>query len=157
MLTNQGGSPVLTRIFRQLLSVALLLCMTAVEAPERNGSSVGRASVNHSFTSNETVTARERNSCDRGKTWQVMTGTSTSRTETSGTASGLEANVHVGVNADGSYTVSVAVPQIKGRTTGQQTSTYSGQCVPKEGRNLSMPPTETSIDGNSLTSDGTHR
>ena len=131
--------------------------VAVVEAPERNGSSVGRATVNHSFTSNETVTGRERNSCDRGKTWQVMTGTSTSRTETSGRASGLEANVNVGVNADGSYTVSVAVPQIKGRTTGQQTSTFSGQCTPKEGKTLTMSPTETSIDGNSLTSDGTHR
>ncbi|HEX7316195.1 MAG TPA: hypothetical protein VF297_19980 [Pyrinomonadaceae bacterium] len=131
--------------------------VAVVESPERNGSSVGRANVNHSFTSNETVTARERNSCDRGKTWQVMTGNSTSRTETSGNASGLEANVNVGVNTDGTYTVSVGVPQIKGRTTGTQTSTYSGQCTPKEGKNLSMPPTETSIDGNSLTSDGTHR
>lgn len=131
--------------------------VSVVEAPERNGSSTGRASVRHSFTSNETVTARERNSCDRGKTWQVMTGTSTSKTETSGSASGLEANVGVGLNTDGTYTVSVGVPQIKGRTTGQQTSTYSGQCVPKEGRNLSLPPTETSIDGNSLTTDGTHR
>ncbi len=131
--------------------------VAVAEAPERNGSSVGRARVNHSFTSNETVNARERNSCDRGKTWQVMTGTSTSKTETSGNANGLEANVNVGVNTDGTYTVSVAVPQIKGRTTGTQTSTFSGQCVPKEGKNLSMPPTETAIDGNSLTSDGTHR
>ena len=131
--------------------------VAVVEAPERNGSSVGRASVKHSFTSDETVTGRERNSCDRGKTWQVMTGTSTSKTETTGDASGLGANVHVGVNADGTYAVSVGVPQIKGKTTGRQTSTYSGQCVPKEGKNLSMPPTETTIDGNSLTSDGTHR
>jgi hypothetical protein len=131
--------------------------VAVVESPERNGSSTGRANVNHSFTSNETVTGRERNSCDRGKTWQVMTGTSTSKTETSGNASGLEANFHVGVNTDGTYTVSVGVPQIKGKTTGQQTSTYSGQCVPKEGRNLTMPPAETSIDGNSLTTDGTHR
>jgi pimeloyl-ACP methyl ester carboxylesterase len=234
MLTKQGGSPVLTRRTRQLLSAALLLCLTAgvvpaqnrktpartptqtaaaaqpkkaaactgawtgvvtytrtqgqtnnktvprvsgrgedttnwemrynyrasvavLEAPERNGSSTGRATVSHSFSSVETVSAKERNSCDRGKTWQVMSGESTSRTETSGSANGLEANVNVGVNTDGTYTVSVAVPQIKGRTTGQQTSTYSGQCVPKEGRNLSMPPTETTIDGNSLTSDGTHR
>lgn len=131
--------------------------VAVAEAPERNGSSVGRASVNHSFTSNETVTAHERNSCDRGKTWQVMTGTSTSKTETTGNANGLEANVNVGVNTDGTYTVSVGVPQIKGRVTGTQTSTFSGQCTPKEGKNLSMPPTETTIDGNSLTSDGTHR
>lgn len=131
--------------------------VAVAEAPERDGSSVGRANVNHSFTSNETVNARERNSCDRGKTWQVMTGTSTSKTETTGNANGLAANVNVGVNMDGTYTVSVAVPQTKGRTTGTQTSTFSGQCTPKEGKNLSMPPTETTIDGNSLTSDGTHR
>jgi pimeloyl-ACP methyl ester carboxylesterase len=131
--------------------------VAVVESPARNGSSDGRANVTHSFSSAETVTARERNSCDRGKTWQVMTGTSTTQTQTTGSASGLEANVNVGVNADGTYTVSVGVPQIQGKTTGRQTSTYSGQCVPKEGRNLSMPPTETSIDGNSLTTDGAHR
>lgn len=131
--------------------------VSVLESPERNGSSVGRATVNHTFSSVETVSAKEQNSCDRGKTWQVMSGDSTSRTETLGSAAGLEANVNVGVNTDGTYTVSAAVPQIKGRVTGTQTSTFSGQCTPKEGKNLSLPPTETTIDGNSLTSDGTHR
>ncbi|HJQ35411.1 MAG TPA: hypothetical protein VJ866_24880 [Pyrinomonadaceae bacterium] len=131
--------------------------VAVVEAPERNGSSVGRANVNHNFTSSETVVARERNSCDRGKTWQEMSGTSTSKTQTQGSASGVEANVSVGVNSDGTYSVGVGVPQIKGRTTGSQNSTFSGQCTPKEGKNLSLPPTETSIDGNSLTSDGSNR
>ena len=46
-----------------------------IEAPERNGSNVARARVKHTMTSKETVAARERNSCDRGKTWKVMTGT----------------------------------------------------------------------------------
>lgn len=131
--------------------------VAVLESPERNGSSVGRASVNHSFSSTETVEAKEKNSCDRGKTWQTMSGTSTSKTETTGNAGGLEANVSVGVNADGTYTVGVAVPEIQGRTTGSQTSSFSGQCTPKEGKNLSLPPTETRIDGNSLTSDGSHR
>lgn len=131
--------------------------VAVVESPERNGTSTGRANINHSMTSTEKVVAKERNSCDRGKTWQVMTGTSISKTETSGNAGGLEANAHVGVNADGTYTVSVALPQIQGKTTGSQSSTYSGQCVPKEGKNFTLPPTDTSIDGNSLTSDGSHR
>ena len=131
--------------------------VAVLESPERNGSSVGRASVSHSFSSTEKIEAKERNSCDRGKTWQVMSGTSTSKTETTASAGGLEANVSVGVNADGTYTVGVGLPQIQGRTTGTQTSSYSGQCVPKEGKNLSLPPTETTIDGNSLTSDGSHR
>jgi pimeloyl-ACP methyl ester carboxylesterase len=131
--------------------------VAVVESPEKNGTSTGRASINHSFSSVEKITAKERNSCDRGKTWQVMTGDSVSKSETTGNASGVAANVHVGVNSDGTYSVSVGLPQIKGRTTGSQTSSYSGQCVPKEGKNLGMPPAETSIDGNSLTSDGTHR
>jgi pimeloyl-ACP methyl ester carboxylesterase len=131
--------------------------VAVVEAPEKNGSSVGRASVNHTFNSSETVAARERNSCDRGKTWQEMSGTSVSKTQTTGSAGGLEANVNVGVNADGTYSVSVGVPPIKGKTTGSQTSTFSGQCTPKEGKNLNMPPVETSIEGNSLTSDGGDR
>ena len=85
-----------------------------------------------------------------------MRGESISKTET--TANGKKMrDVNVGVNSDGTYTVSVGVPQIKGKTTGSQTSTYSGQCTPKEGKNLTMPPTETSVDGNSLTSDGTHK
>src|SRR5687767_13391582 len=131
--------------------------VSVVEAPERDGSSAGRATVTHSFSSNETVTARERNFCDRGTPSQVSTGTSTSKTETTGSQGGLEANVHVGVNTDGTYTVSVATPPIKGKTTGEQKSTYSGQCVPKEGKTLTMPPTETGIDGASLTSDGGRR
>lgn len=131
--------------------------VAVVESPEKNGTSAGKASINHTFSSTETVSAKERNSCDRGKTWRVMTGTTTSKTETTATAGGLEANVHVGVNADGTYTVSVALPQIQGKTTGSQSSTYGGQCVPKEGKNLTLPPTETSVDGNSLTTDGSHR
>jgi pimeloyl-ACP methyl ester carboxylesterase len=131
--------------------------VAVVEAPEKNGSSVGKASINHTFTSSETVVAKESNSCDRGKTWREMSGTSTSKTETQGSASGVDANVNVGVNTDGTYTVSVGLPQIKGRTSGSQTSSFSGQCTPKEVKNLSMPPVETSVDGNSLTSEGADR
>lgn len=130
--------------------------VSVVESPERNGSSIGKARINHSFTSIEKISAVERNSCDQGKTWRDMRGESISRTETSG--SGAEdARVTVGVNSDGTYSVSVGIPPIKGKTSGSQSSSYSGQCKPKEGKNLSMPPTETTIDGNSLTSDGSHR
>ena len=130
--------------------------VAVVESPEKNGSSLGKATITHNFSSIEKVSAVEKNSCDRGKTWRDMRGESISKTET--TANGKEeANVTVGVNADGTYSVSVGVPQIKGETNGSQTSSYSGQCTPKEGKNLTMPPTETTVDGNSLTSDGTHR
>ncbi|MBV8856052.1 MAG: hypothetical protein JOZ02_03745 [Acidobacteria bacterium] len=131
--------------------------VAVLESPAKDGSSVGRASINHTLTSSETVVAKESNSCDRGKTWQEMSGTSTSRTQTQGSAGGVEANVSVGVNTDGTYTVGVGLPQIKGKITGSQTSSFSGQCTPKEGKNLALPATETSIDGNSLTSDGGNR
>ena len=130
--------------------------VAVIESPEKNGSSVGKAKIDHSFSSVETIKAEEKNSCDRGKTWRTMTGDSTSETKTSGKGD-EDANINVGVNSDGTYTVSVALPQIKGETTGKQTSTYSGQCTPKEGKSLSMPPTPTTIDGNSLTSDGSNR
>jgi pimeloyl-ACP methyl ester carboxylesterase len=130
--------------------------VAVVEAPEMNGSSVGKATIDHSFISKEKIDAVEKNSCDRGKTWRDMRGTSTSTTETTGHGR-EDANVTVGVNADGTYTVSVAVPPIKGETKGSQESSFSGQCTHKEGKSFAMPPTPTSIDGNSLTSDGTNR
>ena len=131
--------------------------IAVVESPEKNGASDGKASINHTFTSNETVVAKESNSCDRGKSWREMSGTSTSKTQTTGSASGVAANVSVGVNTDGTYTVGVGLPPIQGKTTGSQTSSFSGQCTPKEGKNFNLPPVETSIDGNSLTSDGSNR
>lgn len=130
--------------------------VAVLEAPDRSGSSIGKASINHSFSSIEKISAVEKNSCDRGKTWRDMRGESTSKTETTGTGN-VEANVHIGINADGTYTVSVGLQPITGKTTGSQTSTYSGQCVPKEGKNLNLPPTDTNVDGQSLTSDGSHR
>lgn len=131
--------------------------VAVIEAPEKNGSSQGRATIDYKFTSSEIVSAVEKNSCDRGKTWREMRGESTSLSETKGEAAGLDANVNIGVNHDGSYTVSVALPRIQGETKGKQTSTYSGQCVPKEGKTLTMPPTPTTIDGNSLTTEGADR
>lgn len=130
--------------------------VSVVESADRAGNSDGRATVTHSFTSNETVDAVEKNSCDRGKTWQDMRGTSKSNTQTKASEK-TNANVHVGLNADGTYSVSVGIPPVKGETTGSQSSEYSGQCTKKEGKSLSMPPTQTSVDGNSLTTDGTDK
>lgn len=130
--------------------------VAVVESADRAGNSDGRATVTHSFTSNETVDAVEKNSCDRGKTWQDMRGTSKSVTQTKASEK-TDANVHIGLNSDGTYSVSVGIPPVKGETTGSQSSEYSGQCTKKEGKSFTMPPTQTSVDGNSLTSDGSHK
>ncbi|HMS11433.1 MAG TPA: hypothetical protein PKE66_18230, partial [Pyrinomonadaceae bacterium] len=130
--------------------------VAVVESPEQNGRSEGKATINHSFTSSDTTKAVEKNSCDRGKTWRDMSGNFLSQSKVTG--SGKEdASVGIGVNEDGTYSVSVGLPPIKGQVTGKETASFSGQCVPKEGKNLSMPATETTIEGNSLTSDGSHR
>ena len=131
--------------------------VAVVEAPEKNGSNIGKATITHDFSSTEKITAVEKNSCDRGKTWKDMRGESLSKTLTVGRGERVEANVNVGVNMDGTYTVSVGLPQIKGENSGSQSSSFSGQCQPKEGKTFNMPPTPTTIDGNSLTSDGKHR
>ncbi|HEY0459433.1 MAG TPA: hypothetical protein VGC97_09875 [Pyrinomonadaceae bacterium] len=128
-----------------------------LEAPERNGSNIGKARIEHKLTSIEQSVAQEENSCDRGKTWQIMTGNFATKTETTGNATNAEANVSVGVNTDGTYTVSVSLPQIQGQVSGTETSAFSGQCKPKEGKNLSLPATPMTIDGNSLTSEGNNR
>jgi hypothetical protein len=52
-----------------------------------------------------------------------------------------EANVHIGVNTDGTYAISVGLPEIKGMLTGSESSTFSGQCTPKPGKNRTMGPT----------------
>lgn len=130
--------------------------VAVVESPEKDGSSIGKASVKMTMKSTETVVAKEKNSCDRGKTWQEMTGTSKSVSETTGDGD-ESANVSVGINSDGTYTVSVGVGQIQGKVTGSQSSTFSGQCTPKEGKTLTLQPTPTTIEGNSLTSDGKNR
>lgn len=127
-----------------------------IESPEKNGQSVGTASITHNFSSKITTVSVEKNSCDRGKTWQDMTGTFVTETKISGQAK-EEANVSIGVNSDGTYTVSVGLPQISGILTGSESATYSGQCTPKKAKNLTMGPTATTIQGNSLSTDGSHR
>jgi Predicted acetyltransferases and hydrolases with the alpha/beta hydrolase fold len=130
--------------------------VAVVEAPEKDGRSIGKATINHSFNSTEKISSVEKNSCDQGKTWRDMRGESLSITETTASGTG-EARVHIGVNSDGTYTVSVGIPSITGKTSGSQSYSYSGQCTPKEGKNLTMPATDTRVDGNAITTDGTHR
>lgn len=131
--------------------------VSVVESPEKNGTSAGIATISHRMSAKERVDAVEKNSCDQGKTWQDMRGTSTSNTETSGQASGESANVGININSDDTYSVSVGLPPIKGKVSGSQSSTFSGQCTAKQGSSFTMPQTETNIEGNSLTSDGTTR
>jgi hypothetical protein len=44
--------------------------VAVLEAPERNGSNLGKARIEHEFSSIDKTIAREENSCDRGKTFK---------------------------------------------------------------------------------------
>lgn len=127
--------------------------VSVVESREGNGSTDGKATIEAKISSKETGIAKEQNSCDRGKTWKTMTGNFSTESMTSGNAT-TDANVNVGVNDDGTYSVSVGLPRIGGELTGKETASFSGQCTPKEGKNLSIGPASTTIEGNSLTSEG---
>lgn len=130
--------------------------VAVVEDSPRRGSSTGKATVDHKKTLKETSVAKETNSCDRGKSWQEMTGTFTTESTTTGTGKDV-ANVTVAVSDNGTYRVGVSAPRINGITTGSQKSSFSGQCTPKEGKTTSFPAMESPVDGGSLTSNGSHR
>ena len=55
--------------------------VAVIESPEKNGSSIGKATRNHSLTTIENSKAEEENSCDRSKTFKVMTGIFENRSE----------------------------------------------------------------------------
>ncbi len=131
--------------------------VAVLESPERNGSNVGKGRIEHRFSMVDKTTAREENSCDKGKTFQVMTGEFVTRSEIRSNASGVEANVGVGINNDGTYSISVGLPPIKGILNGAETATYNGQCQTKPGKNTAFPSSETSVEGRGMASNGTHR
>jgi hypothetical protein len=130
--------------------------LAVTESPDRDGRSVATATVQYTSTFRDTAVARESNSCDRGKSWQDMTGTFTTEQVTEGEGRDV-ANITIGVRDDGTYSIGVSAPRIKGMISGSQKATYSGQCTPKEGKTLNLPQTGRSIDGGSLVSNGRDR
>ncbi|MFC4313235.1 esterase/lipase family protein [Steroidobacter flavus] len=131
--------------------------VAVLEDPDsEDDGSIGRATVTHQQTFNETASSTEKNSCDQGKTWQTMSGNFTKQSSISGNGSG-DANVSVGMNDDGTYSVSVSVPRIKAQRSASESATYSGQCRPKEGKTTTMPPTQVEVEGGALSSSGRDR
>lgn len=128
-----------------------------VVVAENAGKKRAKAVIDSKLTGTETTDAKEKVSCDQGKTWKTQSGNFVRVTKVYGKSDDADASVTVGVNADGTYNVAVGLPQIRGESEASYTSTFSGQCREKKGENEKMPPTETSIQGNSLISDGSHR
>jgi hypothetical protein len=132
------------REFRMTYEYVAKVLVTEGTANTKNN--VAKASVDMTMTSRDKTESKEKNSCDRGKTWKEMSGTFINRTETTGQGS-TDANVTVGVNADGTYSVSVGISDIAGKSSGSSSSTCKGQCTEKKGTKLTMPEVPATVPG----------
>ena len=119
--------------------------------------SLGRANIAMTSISNETKSASDKMICPHERHVSEMSGKFVRKSETRGTGSDLEADVHVGVDMDGTYRISLSLPDIKGTTSGSDSASYSGQCKAKEGVNKRIPEMPSTIDGMRFSSSGEDR
>jgi hypothetical protein len=131
--------------------------VVVAESPLKDGSTRAKATIKSKLFNTETTSSKEKVSCDRGKTWKTQSGEFKSETTLEGDSDGSGANVRVGINNDGTYNVSVSIEQFRGKQTGSYTANFSGQCTRKKNINEPMPEAESTIQGNSMISDGSHR
>ncbi|MCW1431108.1 alpha/beta fold hydrolase [Novosphingobium sp. JCM 18896] len=129
----------------------------AVRAEGGAGLSAGRANIAMTSSSTETRSAQDQDVCPLTKQRHEVSGSFVDKSETRGSGNGLEADVHVGVNDDGTYTVSIGLPEIEGVLSGSSSASYSGQCTPRKGSNRSIPETPIKIDGERFSTDGDER
>lgn len=124
--------------------------VTVSQSPDQKDQSVGKASINSSLRSSEKNTSTDMHLCSGKRELQEMRGQNSTTTEETGGAGNQNVVPGISVNSDGTYQISIKTPAIKGTASGSQSSSYSGQCVPKEGKNLTSQPTETTISGKSF-------
>jgi pimeloyl-ACP methyl ester carboxylesterase len=129
----------------------------AVRPAPESDLSLGRANISLSSISTETTAAKDQHICPHTQTPRTMSGNFVTKSQTRANGSGLEADVDVSMDSDGTYRVGVRLPEIKGTVTGSNTSSYSGQCTPKKGVNQSIPETPTTIDAVRFSSSGEDR
>lgn len=129
----------------------------AVRALAEAGLSAGRADISHTQTATETTSSQDIQVCPHTYERRQVSGTSTSQSKTRAQASGQAADVNISEDSDGTYSVSVVLPEVRGMTSGSQSSSYSGQCTPKKGSNASLPETPSTIDGVRFGTEGADR
>ncbi len=129
----------------------------AVRATADPDLSLGRANISLSSISTETTTARDQDICPHTRTPRSMSGTFVTKSETRASESGLEADVDVTMDSDGTYSVGVRLPQVQGTVSGSNSSSFSGQCTPRKGANHSIADMPTTIDGVTFSSSGEDR
>lgn len=129
----------------------------AVRATPDPDLSVGRANISLSSVSTETTSAQDQQICPHTTTPRSVSGSFVTKSETRANESGVEADVHIGMDSDGTYSVGVRLPEVKGTVSGSTSSSFSGQCTPKKGVNNSMADMPTTVDAVSFSSSGEDR
>lgn len=131
--------------------------VTVSQSPDQKDQSVGKASISSTTKSSEKTSSTDMHLCSGKRELQEMRGESSVTTSENGSAGDQNVVLGISVNSDGTYRVSIKTRDIKGTASGSQSSSYSGQCVPKEGKNISSQPTETTISGKSFSTQESQR
>lgn len=120
--------------------------------------SEARANITLASFSREAKTANDRHICPHERAERTMSGTFLSETNIRANGSGLEAEVTVTeLDSDGRYSVSIILPEVRGTVSGSNSSSFSGQCTPREGVNQKLADIPTTIDGVRFSSGGEDR
>lgn len=119
--------------------------------------SLGTANINLSATATETINSNDQMICPHERTMRQMSGQFVSKNERRGNASGLEAGVDITTDNDGTYSVSVRLPEFQGTASGSNSASFSGQCKSKEATNQKIADVPTTIDAMRFSSSGEDR
>ncbi|MGH6782932.1 MAG: esterase/lipase family protein, partial [Sphingomonadaceae bacterium] len=133
------------------------VAQVAVRATAEPDVSIGRANISLNSISTETKSAQDRYVCPHERTPRTMSGNFVSKSETRANGSALETGVDVTMDSDGTYSVGVRLPDVKGAVSGSNSSSFSGQCTPKQGANHTIADMPTTIDGYAFSSSGDDR
>jgi pimeloyl-ACP methyl ester carboxylesterase len=120
-------------------------------------SSIGKANISLASVSTETRTAQDRQICPHERTPRAMSGNFVTQSKTSANASGLETDVSVTMDSDGTYSVGIRLPELKGKVSGSTSSSFSGQCTPRQGVNQVLEDSPYTIDPVVFSSSGDDR
>lgn len=131
--------------------------ITVRETPERRGYSIAKASANSLLSFSESRTSTDQLMCSGERQPRTMSGSFTTKRETRASTPGVDANFSVTMSANGAYSIGITVPSLYSTSTGSSSSSYSGQCKPKEGGSTTVPVSYGRTDVVSFSTDGSHR
>ncbi|NIJ19959.1 pimeloyl-ACP methyl ester carboxylesterase [Sphingomonas naasensis] len=131
--------------------------ITVRETPERTGDSVARARATSLLTFSESRSSTDQLMCSGERQPRTMSGSFTTKRETRAETPGVPATFGVTMSSNGAYSIGITLPSLHSTSTGSNSSSYSGQCKPKEGGSTTVPVSYGRTDPISFSTDGSHR